>query len=178
MDPALLETNILEFLLNSREEDSRPEGLVLAGYQYLTHNQNCNIKGLAKFLIKAIEHNCFDVSEVTTVKTLCFVFHPNLCLAELQIPTSFTDGFRATPIGMLGELVFFGSHIADYLNGLVDDPRRSFRAKAYIAEYFMSVQKTITKWSPTPSQNKILKAYPEGLNSSGVGWYNLNFVEA
>ena len=183
MNPLALESQILEYIRDRIDcINYNVEDLVVASYMYIAdYVPNRRVQTLATFVLKALRQGSVKVKESNQYKTLSSmqVNVAGISNVLLVTPPQFTESVRRTPIHCLGDLLFIASHTADFLYGRAEALEdRVGRAKAYKAEYFITVRGSNAKWTPDPQQENIISRYPEGLDTLGVYWYRTRFIEA
>jgi hypothetical protein len=183
LNPLALESQILEYIRDRIDGiNYNVEDLVVASYMYLAdYVPNRRVQTLARFVLNALRQGSVKVKESNQYKTLSSmqVNVAGISNVLLVTPPKFTESIRRTPIHCLGDLLFIGSHTADFIYGRVENlDDRVGRAKAYKSEYFITVRTNNAKWVPDPHQEELLSKYPEGLDTLGVYWYRTKFIEA
>jgi hypothetical protein len=73
-------------------------------------------------------------------------------------------------IYQLGALVFVGSQAVDYYNGKIwsEFEKAKNRARAYEAEYLMTLKEAVPDLTLNEWQQDVLGAFPEGIRSAAI----------
>lgn len=178
MNTETLETQILSFLQNVREVESRNgaeyvkakeiEGLFTGSVNFLRSGfPNPTIKRLALVMWDVIAHNVTPLCWGKDVRNLSFVVAGSRTAPQSMIltPTDWHKMVRRDPLTQLGALVFVGSQAIDYVNErFTEDPENvTTRAFAYEAEYINTVKGLSPSWDLTQYHTKLLEDFPEGV---------------
>lgn len=98
---------------------------------------------------------------------------PALPQAAIFLPHNWLDDVKADPVLQMGALVFVGSQALDFYNQKVgrapaQGPESVRRARAYEAEYLLTVKKMGPQTKFNDYQKKVLDDFPEGILTPAI----------
>lgn len=179
MKTQTLETQILSFLqavhiqdlpeTDSVRHEAQEAGRVFsAGVDFLSKLfPNPAVNRLMKATWDVVGQKIVPVCFGLKVRTLSFILESPATQPFIATPPTWTKMAHQDPITQLGAQVFVGSQAVDYANDRLQDPcdreRVLLRARAYEAEYLMTVRGLTPAWEPNSYQEGLFKDFPEGL---------------
>lgn len=182
MNTQSLEIQILSFLQDVRnasglsadhpqyEQAKEAEAIFIGGVEFLRSTfPNPCIQRLAGVLWEAVGQKITPVCWGLNVKSLSFILAGlrTAPQAMVAVPSNWVKMIGQDPITQLGDLVFVGSQVVDYVHDhfLTDQANVKPRALAYEAEYLKAVKNLSPSWQPVSYQLEVLEDFPEGLAS-------------
>lgn len=176
MKTQTLESQILSFLQAVPIQDTPktdPDALgaqqiFTAGVDFLAKLfPNPAINRLMKAAWEVIGQKVVPVCFGLRVQTLSFIMENASSQPFIATPPSWARKMHLDPITQVGALVFVGSQAVDYTNDFLQCPtdreKVLLRAKAYEAEYLMTVRGLTPSWEPNSYQESLFKEFPEGV---------------
>lgn len=179
MKTQTLETQLLSFLQAvhiqdlpetdaSRHEAQEAGRIFSAGLDFLAKLfPNPAINRLMKSVWDVVGQKIVPVCFGLRVQSLSFILESPAQQPFIATPPTWSKMAHRDPITQIGAQVFVGSQAVDYANDRLQDPCNReavvLRAKAYEAEYLMTVRSLTPAWEPNSYQESLFRDFPEGL---------------
>lgn len=179
MKPQTLETQILSFLQavhmqdlpetdEVRHEAQETGRVFTAGVDFLAKLfPNPAINRLMKAAWDIVGQKIVPVCFGLRVQGLSFIMESPAQQPFIATPPTWAKMAHRDPITQIGAQVFVGSQAVDYANDRLQDPsdreKVVLRARAYEAEYLMTVRGLTPTWEPNSYQEGLFRDFPEGL---------------
>lgn len=158
----------------------RCETLFTEGVNVLRASPNERVSALARVVWDLIGHKQALVAIGPDVQSLMFTCmqYRSILQGFVLVPKRWPEMIKEDPFMQSGALLFVGAQIVDFHNDrLINETSTGFypdappRWHAYEAELLHTIRPLLPDWAPNEYQRKIMKAYPDGLDSAGVELY-------
>ena len=161
---------------NIQEQKGKAAGEAVTNFVYIlkTSFPNKDINEMMSLVWDLFGHNIVPVAVTPTVKSASFLLigDNKACRGIVLLPWNWSEIILENPIEQIGALVFVGSQACDYYNGKLYSQINSkdtlARARAYEAEYLLTVKNDLPEYRFSEYQQEIIDKFPQGINSSEI----------